>query len=60
MLDSNLEFRTAESWAWIAKSEFSGAIGNSCIEVNSYNILNLDKLLIDAANGRLRWTDASC
>ena len=32
MLDSNLEFRIAESWAWIAKSEFSGSIGNSCIE----------------------------
>ena len=31
MLDSNLEFRIAESWAWIAKSEFSGSIGNSCI-----------------------------
>ena len=29
--DSNLEFRIADSRAWIAKSEFSGSIGNSCI-----------------------------
>ena len=31
MLDSNLEFRIEESWAWIANSEFFGSIGNSCI-----------------------------
>ena len=29
--DSNLEFRIADSRAWIAKSEFSGSIGKSCI-----------------------------
>ena len=31
MQDSNLEFRIADSRAWIAKSEFSGSIGKSCI-----------------------------
>ena len=33
MQDSNLEFRISDSWAWIAKSEFSGSIGKSCIEL---------------------------
>jgi len=44
MQDSNLEFRIADSRAWIAKSEFSGSIGKSCIGTNQPGILE-DALL---------------
>ena len=38
--DSNLEFRIADSRAWIAKSEFSGSIGKSCITaVSGYSYI---------------------
>ena len=38
--DSNLEFRIADSRAWIAKSEISGSIGKSCIRYCQSNFSN--------------------